>query len=93
MASEKLFGHVLPSVWEKPTFVIFYHCLDNYEKRTGIADTITATEVKETRDFLAAAMQTRPMQYCRAYLAAKARSSAVGAAAFIGVDVPRRPRH
>jgi flagellar biosynthesis component FlhA len=42
---------------------------------TGTSETVDAREMKEMRDFLDAVMDTKPIQYCHAYLAAKVRAS------------------
>lgn len=88
MAAEKLFTGVSPSVWQKRTFLIFYHLLDNYERNTGIREEESAREKKETWDFLRACMQTRPMQYCFRYLVAKVRAPPL---AWRAREVRRRP--
>jgi hypothetical protein len=75
MAAEKLFTSVAKSVWQKRTYLIFYHLLDNYERSTGLMENTTHRENKEQWDFLQACMQTRPMQYCFRYLVAKACGS------------------
>jgi poly(U)-specific endoribonuclease len=75
MAAEKLFTSVAKSVWQKRTYLIFYHLLDNYERSTGLMENTTHRENKEQLDFLQACMQTRPMQYCFRYLVAKACES------------------
>lgn len=69
----QLFTSVSKSVWEKRTFLIFYHLLDNYERATGVQENTSQRENKEQWDFLQACMQTRPMQYCFRYLVAKVR--------------------
>eukprot|EP01025_Chloroclados_australasicus_P057117 TRINITY_DN7108_c0_g1_i2.p2 TRINITY_DN7108_c0_g1~~TRINITY_DN7108_c0_g1_i2.p2 ORF type:complete len:296 (-),score=39.20 TRINITY_DN7108_c0_g1_i2:65-952(-) len=71
MAEEKLFSGVDPAIWEKRTYLIFYHLLDNYERETGNAEEVTDREKQEMWDFLRACMQTKPMQYCFRYLVAK----------------------
>lgn len=71
MADEKLFTGVSKSVWEKRTYLIFYHLLDNYERSTGVQEDTSQREHKEQWDFLNACMQTGPMQYCFRYLVAK----------------------
>ncbi|GLC41816.1 hypothetical protein PLESTM_001242800 [Pleodorina starrii] len=70
-AAEKLFRGVKRDTWSKPTFIIFYNLLDNYERETGQAEVETAQERKEINDFLSACMGTKVMQYCHKYCAAK----------------------
>lgn len=79
MADEKLFTGISNDVWQKRTFLIFYHLLDNYERSTGVREQLTEREQKETQDFLQACMQTAPMQYCFRYLVAKVRSTGLHA--------------
>eukprot|EP00892_Ulva_mutabilis_P000806 jgi/Ulvmu1/10726/UM068_0012.1 len=71
VAEEKLFTGVSPDVWQKRTFLIFYHLLDNYVRATGVTEETSARETKEQTDFLNACMETKPMQYCFKYLVAK----------------------
>ncbi|GIL57337.1 hypothetical protein Vafri_12603 [Volvox africanus] len=70
-ASEKLFKGVKRETWTKPTYVIFYNLLDNYERETGQAEVETAQERKEINDFLTACMDTKVMQYCHKYCVAR----------------------
>jgi hypothetical protein len=44
---------------------------DNYEKSTGVKESLTEREEKEAWDFLNACMQTQPFQYCFKYLVQK----------------------
>ncbi|WIA15329.1 hypothetical protein OEZ85_001995 [Tetradesmus obliquus] len=69
-AATRLFAKVSDQVWQRKTFLIFYHLLDNYASATGTAEEVTACERKETADFLEAVMDTRPMRYCHALLVA-----------------------
>lgn len=73
-AQQKLFLGVSKHVWQKRTFVIFYNLLDNYERETGIKETVTAREKQETFDFLDAVMETKPMQYVHNYLVKKGKA-------------------
>ncbi|KXZ46905.1 hypothetical protein GPECTOR_39g399 [Gonium pectorale] len=68
-ASERLFKGVKRETWTKPTFIIFYNLLDNYQRETGEAEVETAQERKETSDFLDAVMATKVMKYCHKYCA------------------------
>ncbi|KAG2447987.1 hypothetical protein HYH02_007016 [Chlamydomonas schloesseri] len=68
-ASEKLFKGVKKEVWAKPTFIIFYNLLDNYERETGVSEVETAQEKKEISDFLDACLRTKVMQYAHKYCA------------------------
>lgn len=71
VAEEKLFTGVSSEVWQKRTYLIFYHLLDNYVRSTGVSEESSAREAKEEWDFLNACMETKPMQYCFKYLVAK----------------------
>ncbi|KAG2486791.1 hypothetical protein HYH03_014590 [Edaphochlamys debaryana] len=66
-AAEKLFKGVKKEVWQRPTFLIFYNLLDNYERETGTVEQDTAQEKKEVSDFLDACLATPVMQYCQLY--------------------------
>jgi len=56
-------------VLERPTYKAFFHLLDNYERETGVEETVTQEEKAENRWFVDVCMETRPMKYCHAYLA------------------------
>ena len=68
-AADPLFSGVTPGVFRKhPTYVAFHALLDNYERCTGVAETVSAKERKENTDFLNLCMKTAPMQYAHRYL-------------------------
>lgn len=67
----KFFKRVHKDIWTRPTYLIFYNLLDNYERTTGSAEVVTDTEKREMAAFLDAVCETAPMQYCHRYLVAK----------------------
>jgi len=73
-APNPLFTSVNKSVWQRPTFSTFVALLDNYSAQTGQAETVTAQERAEIERFLAAVMETAPMQFCHEYCHAVAPS-------------------
>ncbi|CAD7700733.1 unnamed protein product, partial [Ostreobium quekettii] len=75
-AADKLFLGVKDDVWQRQTYVIFYNLLDNYERQTGIRETLTPQERQETIAFVNAIMETKPMQYCHNLLVKKGRAPA-----------------
>jgi poly(U)-specific endoribonuclease len=71
-ASHPLFTSVTPSVFRShPTFSAFFRLLDNYERSTGVAETVTNQEKKENQEFIRLCCQTAPMAYVHRYLATK----------------------
>lgn len=70
-ARDPLFASVDRSVWKRGTYAAFLALLDNYERETGRAETITNSERAEVKTFLNAIMQTAPMQFCHKYCRAK----------------------
>mmetsp|Transcript_20527 Transcript_20527/g.28344 ORF Transcript_20527/g.28344 Transcript_20527/m.28344 type:complete len:286 (-) Transcript_20527:76-933(-) len=54
-----------------PTYKTFYALLDNYERSTGTAETVTHEEKQENWAFLNAIMQTDCMKYVHKYLVRK----------------------
>lgn len=66
-AEDPLFTSVDRSVWKRGTYAAFLALLDNYERETGRAETVTNAERAEVRNFLKAIMQTAPMQFCHRY--------------------------
>eukprot|EP00210_Caulerpa_lentillifera_P007189 g6879.t1 len=71
VAEGKLFRGVSRSVWQRPTYRTFFNLLDNYERKTGVEETMTAQERQENIAFITAIMETKPMQYIHKYLVAK----------------------
>jgi poly(U)-specific endoribonuclease len=70
-ATDPLFTRVDAAVWKRPTYQAFYQLLDNYISHTGQAETVSAAEKKEVQEFIAAIMETAPMQFCHKYCHAK----------------------
>jgi poly(U)-specific endoribonuclease len=70
-ATDPLFTKVDANVWKRPTYHAFYQLLDNYISATGTAETVSAAEKQEAQSFLAAIMETAPMQFCHSYCHAK----------------------
>jgi poly(U)-specific endoribonuclease len=71
-ASEPLFDSVDTSVFkQRATYKTFIALLDNYSAETGVQESTSNAERREVQDFIAAVMQTKPMQYCHLYCRAK----------------------
>lgn len=66
-APNPLFKRVNEDVFQKPTFAAFLALLDNYERETGVSETITREEKKENWDFINLCYDTPCMQYCHNY--------------------------
>lgn len=74
-ADESLFEFVDKDYFFKcPTYATFYRLLDNYEKTTGVQETVTKEEINENRQFIDQIMATRPINYLRKYLAIKGKA-------------------
>ncbi|TPX68746.1 hypothetical protein SpCBS45565_g02931 [Spizellomyces sp. 'palustris'] len=72
-----LFANVSPELLRRfPTYVLFMALLDNYHAQNGIAESVTAEEIKEQHAFIEELLKTAPIQYCHRYLAAKALAPA-----------------
>eukprot|EP01026_Neomeris_dumetosa_P034890 TRINITY_DN2793_c0_g1_i7.p1 TRINITY_DN2793_c0_g1~~TRINITY_DN2793_c0_g1_i7.p1 ORF type:complete len:286 (-),score=38.66 TRINITY_DN2793_c0_g1_i7:196-1053(-) len=74
-APEKLFQGVKQYIWQKQSFLIFYHLLDNYERQTGRTEVVTRREMQEMQDFLNAILETPVMKYTHRYLCLKGLAS------------------
>ena len=71
-ASANLFKFVnKEKFFSTPTFKAFYALLDNYEKETGTAETVTDEERRENRTFVRELMKTKPIQYVQKYFVSK----------------------
>ncbi|DBA04172.1 TPA: hypothetical protein N0F65_004280, partial [Lagenidium giganteum] len=68
VAADPLFSFVDQSIFERRTFKLFYDLLDNYERGTGIAETVTEEELVENNLFLNAVIESAPMQYAYNWL-------------------------
>ncbi|XP_017266459.1 poly(U)-specific endoribonuclease-C [Kryptolebias marmoratus] len=56
------------------TYEHFINLLDNYETSTGVSETVTSEELKETKLFIDAMMETEVMKYAHKYLVKKGQS-------------------
>ena len=56
---------------QRATYKTFIALLDNYNAETGVQESASSAERREVQDFIAAVMQTKPMQYCHLYCRAK----------------------
>jgi poly(U)-specific endoribonuclease len=56
---------------QRATYKTFIALLDNYNAETGVTESVSSSERHEVMDFIHAAMQTKPMQYCHLYCHAK----------------------
>lgn len=70
-APEPLFNFVNEDVFRRPTYKAFIDLLDNYERETGVAETVTTEERRENMRFIEAIMRTAPMQFAKNYLQRK----------------------
>jgi len=68
MAPDNLFKFVDPKALQKKTFKLFIDLLDNYERETGVAETVTREELRENELFINAICETRVMKYAHAWL-------------------------
>jgi len=74
VARGSLFRHVDQGALDRvPTIRTFLALLDNYERSTGVSETLTNEEKAENHSFLDAALATPCMQYTHRYLAAKGK--------------------
>eukprot|EP00238_Polyblepharides_amylifera_P012761 CAMPEP_0196591590 /NCGR_PEP_ID=MMETSP1081-20130531/70203_1 /TAXON_ID=36882 /ORGANISM="Pyramimonas amylifera, Strain CCMP720" /LENGTH=331 /DNA_ID=CAMNT_0041914995 /DNA_START=205 /DNA_END=1200 /DNA_ORIENTATION=+ len=70
-ADDPLFQSVNTDVFRRPTFRAFYNLLNNYERETGVSETVTSQENEENWAFLNEIMETPVMLYVHKYLASK----------------------
>jgi poly(U)-specific endoribonuclease len=70
-AERPLFKFVDPDVLARESWRTFIALLDNYDFESGVAERVTAQEVKEEDDFLNINLKTPCMQYVHRYLVAK----------------------
>ncbi|RHY26213.1 hypothetical protein DYB32_007798, partial [Aphanomyces invadans] len=59
VAPDNLFTYVNAEVFNKKTFKLFTALLDNYERGTGVAETVTREELKENEEFIDAIAETK----------------------------------
>lgn len=85
VCSEPLFKFVSEEALAKPTYAKFIALLDNYVASTGVAETVTAQELEENRQFLNMIMDTAVMQYVHQYLVQNGKVNAESREAFIRV--------
>ena len=69
-----LFNFVEEATFQRPTFRTFIALMDNYERETGVPESVTPQEERENWSFLEAIMDTRPMKEAHQYLASKRKS-------------------
>lgn len=73
-ARDPLFTFVAPTAFKRPTYKTFVALLDNYERETNVAESVTPEEERENWAFLDAIMDTRPMKEAHRYLVGKEKS-------------------
>jgi poly(U)-specific endoribonuclease len=73
-ARDPLFTFVSEAAFQKPTYRTFIALMDNYERETGVPESVTPEEERENWAFLDAIMHTRPMKEAHQYLVSKGKS-------------------
>jgi len=71
VATRPLFKSVSEAALNRPTFRRFIALLDNYERGSGVAETVSANEQAEERALIIEMMGTPCMKYLHKYLLAK----------------------
>eukprot|EP00057_Strongylocentrotus_purpuratus_P032820 XP_788965.1 PREDICTED: poly(U)-specific endoribonuclease-A [Strongylocentrotus purpuratus] len=72
-AKDPLFTFVTEEALQKPTFKAFVALLDNYATETGVAEEVTAQEIKENQMFIDRIMETEVMRYAHKQLSEKGK--------------------
>uniref|UniRef100_A0A7S1XJG0 EndoU domain-containing protein n=1 Tax=Erythrolobus australicus TaxID=1077150 RepID=A0A7S1XJG0_9RHOD len=70
-AERPLFKYIARSVFQRPTYQLFYALLDNYEFATGVEETETQQEKSENRAFIDAIYSMPVMRYVHKYAASR----------------------